>query len=201
RSAVSIAELRPGEMCQPATAEPVIATGFPRLGPWDDEPADPKTDRFDQLDDIVATTSQVFLGLTLACARCHDHKFEALTMHDYYRMVAVFDPLKRPQDGRTELDGWAAAGQARERLARRDAALAALKRKNNLHRLVAGGGIDTASSRIEELKREPPDPVRGYFLTEDSPTPPDTHILLRGSAERPGAKVRPGVPAALAEKQ
>src|SRR5262249_17707401 len=119
RSAVSIAELRPGEMCQPATAEPVIATGFPRLGPWDDEPADPNADRFDQLDDIVATTSQVFLGLTLACARCHDHKFEALTMHDYYRMVAVFDPLKRPQDGRTELDGWAAAGQARERLARR----------------------------------------------------------------------------------
>src|SRR5262249_60675993 len=170
RSAVSIAELRPGEMCQPATAEPVIATGFPRLGPWDDEPADPKTDRFDQLDDIVSTTSQVFLGLTLACARCHDHKFEALTMHDYYRIVAVFDPLKRPQNGRTELDDWAAAGEARAKLARRDAAISEMRRKDNLFRLVAGGGIDVSTSQIEALKREAPDPGRRDFLTQESPT-------------------------------
>src|SRR6516162_940075 len=53
---------------------------------------------------MVAATSQVFLGLTLGCARCHNHKFEPLTMHDYYRMVAIFDPLQRPQNGRTELD-------------------------------------------------------------------------------------------------
>ena len=45
---------------------------------------------------------EVFLGLTLGCARCHNHKFEPLTMHDYYRMVAIFDPLQRPVNGRTE---------------------------------------------------------------------------------------------------
>lgn len=81
----------------------MIATGFQRLGHWDDEPADPEADRFDQLDDMISTTSQVFLGLTLGCARCHDHKFEPLTARDYYSMAAVFDPLKRPQSGRTEL--------------------------------------------------------------------------------------------------
>ncbi len=75
------------------TPENLIATGYYRLGPWDDEPADPKQDRYDQLDDIVTTTSEVFLGLTLGCARCHNHKFEPLTMHDYYRMVAIFEPL------------------------------------------------------------------------------------------------------------
>jgi hypothetical protein len=80
----------------------LIATGSHRLGPWDDEPADPKQDRFDQLDDIVNTTSEVFLGLTLGCARCHNHKFEPLTMHDYYRMVAIFEPLQRPVNGRDE---------------------------------------------------------------------------------------------------
>jgi hypothetical protein len=84
------------------TPENLVATGYYRLGPWDDEPADPKQDRYDQLDDLVNTTSEVFLGLTLGCARCHNHKFEPLSMHDYYRMVAIFEPLKRPVDGRTE---------------------------------------------------------------------------------------------------
>ena len=84
-----------------ADTDTLIASGFCRLGPWDDEPADVNEDRFDQLDDMASTTSLVFLGLTLGCARCHNHKFEPLTMHDYYRMVAVFDPLKRPQLGRT----------------------------------------------------------------------------------------------------
>jgi Protein of unknown function (DUF1553)/Protein of unknown function (DUF1549) len=84
------------------TPENLVATGYYRLGPWDDEPADPKQDRYDQLDDLVSTTSEVFLGLTLGCARCHNHKFEPLSMHDYYRMVAIFEPLERPADGRTE---------------------------------------------------------------------------------------------------
>jgi hypothetical protein len=92
-------ELTKGEI----NAETLVATGYYRLGPWDDEPADPKQDRYDQLDDLVSTTSEVFLGLTLGCARCHNHKFEPLTMHDYYRMVAIFEPLERPVNGRTEL--------------------------------------------------------------------------------------------------
>jgi Protein of unknown function (DUF1549)/Protein of unknown function (DUF1553) len=93
-----------GDELPDANSETLIATGFHRLGPWDDEPADPKTDRYDQLDDVVSTTAQVFLGLTLGCARCHDHKFDPLTQTDYYRMVAVFNGLQRPRDGRTELD-------------------------------------------------------------------------------------------------
>ncbi len=79
-----------------------IATGFLRLGHWDDEPADPLTDRYDQLDDIISTTGQAFLGLTIGCARCHDHKFEPLSSKDYYSLLAVFNPLERPRNGRTE---------------------------------------------------------------------------------------------------
>ncbi|PYV39968.1 MAG: hypothetical protein DMG06_21655 [Acidobacteria bacterium] len=93
-----------GDELPDANAETLVATGFYRLGPWDDEPADPKADRYDQLDDVVSTTSQVFLGLTLGCARCHDHKFEPLTQTDYYRMIAIFNGLQRPRKGRTELD-------------------------------------------------------------------------------------------------
>jgi hypothetical protein len=93
-----------GDELPDANAETFTALGYYRLAPWDDEPADPQTDRFDQLDDIVSTTSQVFLGLTLGCTRCHNHKFEPLTARDYYSMVAVFNGLQRPQKGRAEFD-------------------------------------------------------------------------------------------------
>jgi hypothetical protein len=99
-----ILEQLAGDELPEATAETLIATGYYRLGPWDDEPADPKTDRFDQLDDMVSTTSQAFLGLTLGCARCHNHKFDPLTQHDYYRMVAIFNPLQRPTTDRSDID-------------------------------------------------------------------------------------------------
>ncbi len=98
-----IVEQIAGDELPEANVESHIATGFLRLGHWDDEPADPPTDRYDQLDDVVSTTAQAFLGLTIGCARCHDHKFEPLSTRDYYSLVAVFHPLQRPQKGRTEL--------------------------------------------------------------------------------------------------
>jgi hypothetical protein len=91
-----------GDELPDRSLETHIATGFLRLGHWDDEPADPAADRYDQLDDIVSTVGQTFLGLTIGCARCHDHKFEPLTARDYYSLVAVFNPLERPRNGRTE---------------------------------------------------------------------------------------------------
>ena len=97
-----------GDELPDASAETFIALGYYRLGPWDDEPADPPTDRFDQLDDIVSTTSQVFLGLTLGCARCHNHKFEPLSARDYYSMVAIFNGLRAPAQGP---DGTRSAGR------------------------------------------------------------------------------------------
>lgn len=67
-----------------------IATGFYRLGQWDDEPTDQLQADYDNLDDIVATTGQVFLGMTINCARCHDHKIDPMPQSDYYRMLAFF---------------------------------------------------------------------------------------------------------------
>ena len=93
-----------GDELPDANAETQIATSFLRLGPWDDEPADPLADRYDQLDDVLGTTSAAFLGMTLRCARCHDHKFEPFTQRDYSRVLAIFEPLKRPQENRDDLD-------------------------------------------------------------------------------------------------
>ncbi len=99
-----IAEQLAGDELEGSNAETQIATTFLRLGTWDDEPAEELQDRFDQLDDILGSTSAAFLGITLRCARCHDHKFEPFSQKDYYRTLAIFNPLKRPQDGRREFD-------------------------------------------------------------------------------------------------
>ena len=119
-----------GDELPDASAETVIATGFLRLGHWDDEPADVAADRFDQLDDLVRTTSEAFLGLTLGCARCHDHKFEPLSTRDYYSLVAVFAPLQRPQNGRTELTLPAGSPSELATLAARDRELERLNRES-----------------------------------------------------------------------
>ncbi|MDA1313263.1 MAG: PSD1 and planctomycete cytochrome C domain-containing protein [Acidobacteria bacterium] len=116
-----------GDELPDRSAETLVALGYTRLGPWDDEPADPATDRYDQLDDLVSTTSQVFLGLTLGCARCHNHKFEPLTARDYYRFVAVFNPLERAQNGRRELDLPIGTPAQLAQLARRDAKIEPLQ--------------------------------------------------------------------------
>ena len=90
-----------GDEMIPRTTDGIIATGFQRLGIWDDEPADPDQAYYDGLDDVVATTSTVFLGLTVGCARCHDHKIDPVPQRDYYRILAFFhNTLNNIQQGR-----------------------------------------------------------------------------------------------------
>lgn len=84
-----------GDELEEVTADSIIATGFYRIGQWDDEPADPKLAMYDELDDIIATTSQGMLGLSMNCARCHDHKLDPLPQADYYSMVAFFRNIRR----------------------------------------------------------------------------------------------------------
>src|SRR5205807_2263651 len=67
------------------------ALGFLRNGPAVGNQRNEKL-RMDELDDVVSTTTSVFLGLTVGCARCHDHKFDPIPAEDYYRLVAVFAP-------------------------------------------------------------------------------------------------------------
>ena len=94
-------QLAGDEIAEP-TADSMIATGFYLMGRWDDEPADPKLALYDDLDDIVTTTSQTFLGLTVNCARCHDHKIDPIPQMDYYRMVAFFRNVRRYGDRSNE---------------------------------------------------------------------------------------------------
>ncbi len=78
----------------------VVATGFYRLGIWDDEPADGLQALFDGYDDIVATAGQTFLATTFNCARCHDHKADPIPQTDYYKLVAFVRDIKPYSDNR-----------------------------------------------------------------------------------------------------
>jgi len=84
-----------GDELWPDDPEAGTATGFFRVGPHRDlQVKVEQQNRVEKLADYVATTSSVFLGLTVACARCHDHKFDPIPQRDYYRMQAIFEPAE-----------------------------------------------------------------------------------------------------------
>jgi len=78
----------------------IIATGFYRLGLWDDEPADSDMALYEGYDDLATVTGQGFLGMTMNCARCHDHKVDPIPQADYYKLVAFFRDIRPFQDVR-----------------------------------------------------------------------------------------------------
>lgn len=82
-----------GDEFVPPTHASIIATGIYRLGPWDDEPSDKLQAKYDELDDVVTTIGQGFLGLTMNCARCHDHKIDPVSLRDYYSFLAFFNNI------------------------------------------------------------------------------------------------------------
>lgn len=68
----------------------IIGTGFLTLGCMDLVQGESETFRMEQLDDQIDVTTRAFLGLTIACARCHDHKTDPVTQHDYYALAGMF---------------------------------------------------------------------------------------------------------------
>ncbi len=76
-----------------ADQDSLIATGFHRVGATVGfRERDNPQYRYTYLDDLIGTTTRAFLGLTVSCARCHDHKFDPISQLDYYRLMAVFYP-------------------------------------------------------------------------------------------------------------
>ena len=88
-----------GDELDAVTDESLTATAFYRLGVWDDEPDDKRQAEFDELDDMLSVSGSAFLGLTIGCARCHDHKFDPIGQDDYYGLLAFLrniEPYSKP---------------------------------------------------------------------------------------------------------
>ncbi len=83
-----------GDELYPDDADAITATGYARLAPWDSLSTDPPQRRQDFLNDVTDTTGSVMLGLTVGCAKCHNHKYDRVTQADYYQMQAFFTPLQ-----------------------------------------------------------------------------------------------------------
>jgi hypothetical protein len=93
-------ELLAGPPTTPAEQDYLIATGYLRLGPQDNSSAafnEQDRSRAELLADLTETTSSAFLGLSMSCCRCHDHKFDPLSQADHFRMRAFFEGV-RPAD-------------------------------------------------------------------------------------------------------
>ena len=86
-----------GDELEPNNPQAIIATGLNRLYPDELNASNIRQRRQELLDDVTDVTGAAFLGLTIGCARCHDHKFDPITQVDYYRLQAVFAPMA-PRD-------------------------------------------------------------------------------------------------------
>ncbi len=88
-----------GDELAPNTPDAMMATGFLGAGAFPTQLTEDEFERarYDELDDMTTTTGVAFLGLSVGCARCHDHKFDPIPSRDYYRMAACFSSAIRSE--------------------------------------------------------------------------------------------------------
>jgi hypothetical protein len=95
-----------GDVLHPRDVDGVIATGYLVCGTWDQiahlqgSSEMQKATRFDELEDLVGTLGQTFLGLTINCARCHDHKFDPISQKEYYQVSALLGGVNQDKEER-----------------------------------------------------------------------------------------------------
>ncbi|HLK60498.1 MAG TPA: DUF1549 and DUF1553 domain-containing protein [Chthonomonadaceae bacterium] len=202
-----------GDEITPASNEGIIATGYLACGPQDIVMQNAKN-RSDELDDLVTTTGTAFLGLTMGCARCHDHKYDPIKQADYYRFSAIFAPSERREiEIPTPEERQAAEAKnvdIEKQLAPLRQKLEALKQqglkavqakgqaKPNDEQIVAAlpeaayKEWDATQKAIQALEAQRPSLPRAMAVTDRGRDFPAAHLLIRGDAYHEGEVVQPG---------
>jgi hypothetical protein len=181
-----------------------IATGFFVVGPtYQSDGGDPEAKAAalaETLSDRIDTFSRAFLGLTAACARCHNHKFDPITIEDYYALAGIFNNSKiadRPVAPQHQIQAHNAAQKA---IVEQNKAINGfldteskrlkVNRKEVEKALSSAGGKNLGAMRteLEKLKKiAPPKPGTAHVLTESGSS--DMHVAIRGDLRRKGNKV------------
>jgi mono/diheme cytochrome c family protein len=205
-----------GDMLPNPTADQLIATGFHRNTPSNYEGGiDFEQYRVEAVVDRISTTGAAFLGLTLGCARCHDHKFDPISQKEFYQLFAFFNNVdeitteaERYDFNRPILDV-----PSPEEIARKKAfdaqwsvlskelityvrQLAARPRKPGDEDPSKDAGLMERVENLRDLrKREPV--LTTTLIMRELPQPRETHVLLGGDFTRRGVGVKPAIPAVL----
>ncbi|MCE2827394.1 MAG: DUF1553 domain-containing protein [Verrucomicrobium sp.] len=126
-----------GDVLEPVRSEGIVASSLLVSGPWDQagnsqaNATQRAITREEEMDDLVSVVTQTFLGLTVNCARCHDHKFDPIPLADYYRVKAVFDGVRhgdRPIEGAEDIHRREARKEAlRQEIRREERRIAAIE--------------------------------------------------------------------------
>jgi mono/diheme cytochrome c family protein len=172
-----------GDLLPSATMSQKIATGFHRNTSFNEEGGtDPEQFRVERTVDRTNTTGAVWLGLTVGCAQCHDHKYDPFAQKDYYRLYAFFDSCDEPTQpigGRPDLE-------------------ATIAKLNEMEFwLQRNGGSREDIDRIRAEVKRVQGKVPTTLVVRERPTPRQTFVQLRGDFLRKGDPVTPGFPTAL----
>jgi hypothetical protein len=198
-----------GDMLPNPTTEQLIATGFHRNTPSNYEGGiDFEQYRVEAVADRVNTTGSALMGLTLGCARCHDHKYDPITQREYYQMFAFLnnvDEIDKEADRKDFNRPFLPLGTEEElkRYHAWEAQLQILENELNRYKESIPGegsildvGVIERQKNIDGHRRRMPQVTRALIMRE-LPAPRQTYIHLGGDFTRKGAPVEPGTPAVL----
>ncbi len=191
------------EPTDPAAAfEQKLASGFHRNHMINFEGgAFPKEYHNAYIVDRVNTTATVWLGLTVACAQCHDHKYDPLTQREFYQLYAFFHNV--PENG---LDGRKGNAEPLLKLPTEDQQKQLAELTDNIAKLDArlkttkdeeAKTIKADLDRLRKVQTELEQLIPTSMVMRELEQPRETFVLIRGQYDKPGDKVEADVPAAL----
>lgn len=157
-----------GDALWPDDPTALAATGFLVAGPWDEVGQTQQSEamkavvRQDELEDLVAVTAQTCLGLTVHCARCHDHKFDPVTQVDYYRVAAALSGVRHGERKTQVGPGMLAGGAVYAVTPQQPETTYLLRRGDTRQRgeVVSPGGVKAVAATRAEFDL-PPDAPEG----------------------------------------
>ena len=149
----------------------------------------------DIIDDRIDVTMRGLQGMTVGCARCHDHKFDPIPQKDYYSLYGVFASSEEPKDlpliGKPEQTAELAAFETE--LTKRKAAVETYRNEHK-DELAKGNrkfrdGLRALQKKVDQWQATAPAAPPRAMVLIDKPTPEAPHIFLRGNPRNPGPKV------------
>jgi hypothetical protein len=165
-----------GDEIAPDDPDAFIATGFNRNWPFEDNNMVPGLNQQLMLDDMTDTTTSVVLALTVACARCHNHKYDAISQRDYYRIQALFVASQAKDDYVL------APPQVQAAHAKLDAEHQG--RVDILRRQIETIEKPFAAQILKDKLAKLPKPIREAFDTDPLSRTPEQEALLQKNAKQ-----------------